>query len=55
MTEQNNEWKRDDSETSLSKMASSFYKMQLGVNSVRDELKILNDCMLRIAEALEKK
>ena len=50
-----NEIKRDDIETSLSKMSTSFYKMQLGTNSIRDEVKMLNDTLLRIAEALDKK
>jgi len=55
MENQNNEFKRDDSETSLSKLASSQYKMQLGINSCRDELKMIADLLERIAEALEKK
>lgn len=55
MTEQENNWKRDEVETSLSKMSSSFYKMQLGTNSIRDELKLINDNLKSIAEALEKK
>ena len=50
-----NEIKRDDVETSLSKLASSQYKMQLGINSCRDELKTIADAMVRIAEAVEKK
>jgi len=53
--ENNNSFARDDVETSLSKLASSQYKMQLGTNSIRDELKMIADTLQRIAENLEKK
>jgi hypothetical protein len=53
--ENENQIQRDNTETSLSKLASSQYKMQLGINSCRDELKTIADSLVRIAEALEKK
>lgn len=37
------DWNDESTERSLSKMASSFYKAQLGINSIRDELRILVD------------
>lgn len=37
------EHKEQSIEKSLSLIASSLYKMQLGVNSIRDELKTLVD------------
>jgi hypothetical protein len=49
------EWNDESTERSLSKMASSFYKAQLGINSIRDELRIQNDLLKSIAESLEKK
>lgn len=53
MTEENKTWEHDNEQVSLSKMASSFYKAQLGINSIRDELKLVNDNLDRIAKALE--
>jgi len=53
--ENNNSFARDDVETSLSKLAIYQYKMQLGTNSIRDELKMIADTLQRIAENLEKK
>ena len=44
---------KDDNKC-MNLMTGSLYKMQLGVNSIRDELKVQNDILLRIAEALEK-
>lgn len=53
--ENKNEWNDESVERSLSKIASSQYKAQLGVNSIRDELKMIVDILERIAEAIEKK
>ena len=41
--ETSTEWRAETVEQSLSKMASSFYKAQLGINSIRDELRTLVD------------
>lgn len=51
----NDSWKDESTERSLSKMASSFYKAQLGINSIRDELRNLVDLKTRELELLEKK
>lgn len=53
--EKKSEWRAETVEQSLSKIASSQYKAQLGTNSIRDELKNIADYLERIAEALEKK
>ena len=48
------DWEPETVEKSLSKMASSFYKSQLGINSIRDELKAAVDHQERIANALDR-
>ncbi len=45
-------WNVESVELSLTKIASSLYKMQLGINSLRDEVKNLVD--LKTAEHDER-
>jgi len=44
-----------DVEKSLSLMASSFYKAQLGINSIRDELRTLVDLKQQELEILKSR
>lgn len=54
MSEENkNAYPEQSIEKSLSLMASSLYKMQLGVNSIRDELKMLVDLKTQELEVKE--
>jgi len=55
MEQEKKDFNDESVERSLSKIASSQYKSQLGTNSIRDELKSVVDLLERIAEALENK
>jgi len=45
---------RESVEESLSKIASSLYKMQLGMNSLKDEIKTLVDIQTQMLEESKK-
>lgn len=53
--EQENEYKNNKStEQTIDMIRSTLWKMQLGVNSIRDEMKVTNEILLRAVERFEQ-
>lgn len=57
--EEKKEYKGDYTDNSVEKCANmsttSLYKMQLGINTIKDEMKILNETLINIFEEIRKK